>query len=112
MQPKLKLNLEDLKVESFDTSPGGQAAQAGTVFGLSIDPNDTQYYGCVNGTEANCTGGYTCQGETCWAGCPSNDCETASCVCETGNTCGQDSECAGTCAFDSDCTACVTHICC
>jgi hypothetical protein len=63
MKKKLRLNLEDLRVESFDTSPV-QGAQRGTVRG-----QDTQFGTC--GTEQTCeltcgsAGGCGFMSETC-----------------------------------------------
>jgi len=77
MQGKLKLNLDDLKVESFDTMPAGYAGGRGTVFGLSVQPDPSDP--CEENTidDPSCEGGCTndCEGSAlthdpcmCWSG--------------------------------------------
>ena len=50
---KLKLDVEQLEVESFDLSPGGLAVD-GTVRALRYEPEDPDYY---NESEFGCGGG-------------------------------------------------------
>ena len=73
MRSKLSLNLEDLSVESFDTTSGQKAK--GTVFGEQC----TCYTNCTcpgcPTCDASCDG--TC-GDTCPATCPYT-CDDASC---------------------------------
>jgi hypothetical protein len=98
---KLKLNLDDLKVKSFDTSPPA-IGSAGTVRGQTINDSGctdccgTAGYGCQSGD--GCTGGSitdygscgescngtcnTCYDLTCEVGCP-----TAAIECTAYNTC-------------------------
>lgn len=59
--PKMLLRLEDLQVDSFDTSPEGRR-RAGTVYGQSI---------WSFGQEDPCVSDFRCGGDTtspCWAG--------------------------------------------
>ena len=85
MQTKLKLNLEDLSVDTFDTTAPHKAK--GTVFGEQ----------CTCYTQCTCPGCPTCDAScngTCGDTCP--------------NTCAytcDDASCAGTCAA-SDCAPC------
>lgn len=87
---KLKLDLDQLAVESFDTVPGG-GAQPGTVEGLQISVNrciesydaptcpdtcaDTCGFSCTR------TQDYTCPG-TCWNTCDDASCNTCLTNCE------------------------------
>jgi hypothetical protein len=85
---KLKLNLDDLKVESFDPMPMQTDKAKGTVYGY----NHTQEVGCnitVDGTCAQhhtcglCTGQNTCY-ELCTGGCTvGNGCNNT----DNGSTC-------------------------
>lgn len=70
--PKFQLRLDDLEVESFDTTPLKEGSKEGTVYGMDSSP----------------TAACTCLG-TCT--CPS-DC---SCPATCGGTCGN--SCEGTC---------------
>jgi hypothetical protein len=81
MQAKLKLNLEDLTVDSFDTT--ATQKEKGTVFGEQC----TCYTNC------------TCPGcPTCDASC-NNTCATCG-----ENTCAQ--TCEDTCLNDNTCNLC------
>jgi hypothetical protein len=85
MRTKLKLNLDQLSVDSFDTTR--PAAKAGTVFGEQ----------CTCYTNCTCPGCYTCDAScngTCGATCD------ASCNGTCSNTC--DGSCNGTC-YDYTC---------
>lgn len=90
MQTKLKLNLEDLAVDSFDTTRPAQ--KQGTVFGEQCTcPTACTCPGCPT-CDASCNG--TCGG-TCEASC------NGTCA---GGTC--DASCNGTCAwscYQTDC---------
>ena len=89
---KLKLRLEDLKVESFETAPEGDPTPQGTVFAyISPGPGNTCDAGCANSTCVN-TCADTC-GDTCNTTCVLNTCGT----CQTcgGPTCEQ--TCGGPC---------------
>ena len=80
---KLKLQLEDLLVDSFDTTPVQK--EKGTVFGEQC----TCYTNC------------TCPGcPTCYASC-NGSCD-ASCNGTCGATC--DASCGGTCDYSCDCS--------
>lgn len=82
MLSKLKLDLDELTVDSFDTSPG--EAENGTVFGEQ----------CTCETVCTCPGCDTCDiscyscAVTCAATCP-NTCDNFSCRCiqDTQDTC-------------------------
>ncbi len=63
---KLKLNLDDLKVESFDTTPMQLERSRGTVYGY----NHTEEVGCEPATP----GVPTCAGATCYALCSWGGC--------------------------------------
>ncbi len=106
---KMKLSLDDLKVESFETTPESKDDSQGTVFayftpglGNTCDP------GCTNATcgptcatcDSTCvnTCGNTC-GSTCEGTCASNTC---------GNTCL--ATCPNTCA--NTCSACGSGLTC
>lgn len=98
---KLKLDLNELQVETFDTSPEENEAR-GTVQGhyVSGEPEFcTDFTICIEicplptrGTCASCgnTCGGTC-GHSCGGTCAS--CNTCGGTCTCGNTCG------GTCVF-------------
>ncbi len=84
---KLNLNLEDLKVESFDTLPRALNDQEGTVQGYGTPPliscGETACDETCLSCDPSCNG--TCQGNTCEGTCG------RSC----GGTCGH--SCGGTC---------------
>lgn len=96
---KLNLNLEDLRVESFDTLPAPQG-EKGTVQGYGTPPlvscgetacDDT----CFGTCEQSCNG--TCEGDTCEGTCYNSCGGTCSASCGgTCNTCGSLS-CVPTC---------------
>jgi hypothetical protein len=80
MQAKLRLDLDDLAVDTFDTTRGEKSR--GTVFGEQ----------CTCQTACNC--------ETAWS-CPGN----ASCGCDSlGHTC--QNSCVGTCGCYTWMTEC------
>jgi hypothetical protein len=109
MQAKLKLNLEDLKVESFDTTPGAVGSTGGTVFGLS---ENTPVAICPCENESGVTGTPDCNSvETC-NGCATggeptcNQCELTDPQpnCVSGYySCGQTEDGAYTCAQYNTC---------
>jgi hypothetical protein len=83
MNSKLKLNLEDLTVDSFDTTR--PPPKKGTVFGEQ----------CTCYTNCTCPGCPTCYAScngTCAGTCENtcaNTCDDATCVgCGSGDTCG------------------------
>lgn len=78
---KLKLDLDQLTVESFDTNPP-EGARRGTVQGLAR----TIYNTCVP------SGAYTCGNLSCEPGCDNSN----------GGTC--DASCNGTCDATCNCT--------
>jgi hypothetical protein len=65
---KLKLNLDDLKVESFDTTPMLADQSKGAVYGY-----DTQQVSCEP-----TPGAPTCYGPTCYALCTWDACGATS----------------------------------
>lgn len=100
---KLKLNLEDLKVESFATTPDARARR-GTVFGQTHLP-DCNTQGCTEGcTMAN----DTCIGPTCGESCAGWGCGSAPCTQEQTcpDTCNHGATYA--CATVTDCN-CFTN---
>ena len=88
---KLRLDLEDLSVESFDTTPAARA-ENGTVFGQQ----------CTCYTQCTCPGCPTCDAScngTCDATC-AGTC-AASCNGTCNYTCG--ASCYGTCDYTCEC---------
>jgi hypothetical protein len=87
MKNKLKLQLEDLAVDSFDTTAAEKPR--GTVFGEQ----------CTCYTQCTCPGCPTCDG-TCPNTC-AYTCDDASCAATCGGTCNcsGDASCNGTCYF-------------
>ncbi len=81
MQSKLKLNLDDLSVDTFDTT--SVRKEKGTVFGEQ----------CTCYTECTCPGCPTCDA-TCENTC-AYTCDDASCAGTCGDTC--DYTCGDTC---------------
>jgi len=80
---KLKLNLDDLKVESFDTTPMQNNQSKGTVYGY----NHTQEVGCIISFNGTCAPQLTCGLCTGQAGC-SAYCGTEGCQnTQDGSTC-------------------------
>ena len=74
---KLKLDLDDLRVESFATAPGGDAK--GTVVGYATEPVWTVCYFTCNVT---CNGAETC--DTCGGGGQTDlDCGSGYYTCPT-----------------------------
>lgn len=72
---KMKLSLDDLKVESFQTTPENDANE-GTVFGyITPGPGNTCDPGCTDTLQASCNG--TCDDPTC-----------STCEPTCGSTCG------------------------
>ncbi|MCG8454976.1 MAG: pinensin family lanthipeptide [Holophagales bacterium] len=93
---KLKLDLDDLKVESFETTPETGEEAKGTVYGY-ITQDLTICDGCNDPTNQN-TCASTC-GSTCGNTCGST-CGTT-CASTCGNTCGATCGCGGlTCQPD------------
>lgn len=104
---KLKLNLDDLKVESFVTTPG-QHPGRGTVFAQDLTQEETFCWTCQN---------CLTEGDTC--GCTAVGCQTNEYTCNHGltYTCSTDPNgdcaplswgpdtCQGSCT-DNGCTAC------
>ncbi len=95
MRAKLSLNLDDLTVDSFDTTTAPKAK--GTVFGEQ----------CTRYTNCTCPGCPTCDAScngTCGGTCPAtcaNTCDDYTCGCQTQ---GED-----TCQFRCTQTAQYTH---
>ncbi len=88
---KLSLKLEELLVESFDTSPDSEHAR-GTVRGRDVHTSDPSYCtGCYG-----CTPAGTYDGNTCVSTCHQIDC---GCTGYNG-TC--DLSCNGTCGGQGD----------
>ena len=85
---KLSLNLNELRVESFDTKPADRDDQ-GTVFG--------EQGPCTCPTACTCPGCYTCD-NTCYEPGNGNTCEHTCAVEYTCNTC------VATCANWKTCT--------
>lgn len=87
MRSKLTLNLEQLTVDSFDTSSA--PARRGTVFG----------------EQCTCPSACTCPGcPTCDATCPAtcyNTCDDYTCAASCNGTCG-----AATCGYSCNYTDC------
>jgi hypothetical protein len=88
---KLKLNLDELSVESFDTTKSEKSK--GTVFGEQ----------CTCYTQCTCPGCPTCDG-TCPATCPYT-CDDASCGASCGGSCdcSNDYTCEGCTQYDATC---------
>ena len=96
MRGKLILKLEDLSVDSFDTTTAQKAK--GTVFGEQC----TCYTNCTCPGCPTCynTCAYTCDDQTCPA-CPTCAAScNGTCDCPTDNTCGW--SCDYSCACDSN----------
>ena len=71
---KIKLNLDDLRVESFDAA-ADEFAIGGTVRGHATQDTECQQYTCAETEQQNC-------GETWASGC------TVGSQCTEGDTCG------------------------
>lgn len=86
---KLRLDLDHLRVESFDTSGGG-AAPRGTVRGAARHPTLEESY------DPSCLGGDSCDG-SCGDTCLSCDasCINGTCYASCNGTCA--ASCNGTC---------------
>lgn len=104
MSTKLQLRFEDLEVESFETTPRGEADKEGTVVGLALasdascalvpcGPEDGDTF-C--GTVCLTIGTVTCN--TCGSSCG------GTCANTCGGTCG--STCGGTCGFTCGTVTC------
>jgi len=94
---KLRLNLDDLRVESFDTTPEGARGTRGTVF--AYEPQNTWVTagvycstacGICSVQETYCA----CSGDTCYSGCTYG-------VDSCGQTCATD--CVGSCPLEETC---------
>lgn len=99
MTSKLKLNLDQLSVDSFSTEKGPK--QSGTVFGEQ----------CTCQTACTCPGCPTC--DTCAASC------NGTCGATCYGTCGASCDTCGGSCWESDCcpdtcyrTACGNYQCC
>lgn len=103
---KMKLDLDDLKVESFETTAESQDGE-GTVYGY-ITQDLTQCGDCTNflcEPTNNRTCGSTCGptcGNTCGNTCPS----TCNNTCGSTCTCGNGVTCLGECNTDFACFIC------
>ncbi|HEU0052026.1 MAG TPA: hypothetical protein VFQ39_02570 [Longimicrobium sp.] len=103
---KLRLDMEDLRVESFQTA-GGAGLSRGTVRGHATLRHCTEFVDCTIdfgcGTVGCGTGAASCNG-TCDASCNGS---CASCVATCGASCN--GTCDATCAscgyscYDTDC---------
>jgi modification target Cys-rich repeat protein len=102
MRTKLTLNVEQLAVDSFDTSTA--SAKRGTVFGEQ----------CTCYTQCTCPGCPTCY-NTCAATCV-NTCDDHTCAASCNGTCGATCDCSGytECDCPASClaTACGPYYCC
>ena len=92
---KLRLDLEHLSVESFDTVH--RAREKGTVFGEQ----------CTCYTQCTCPGCPSCDA-TCPATCV-NTCDDASCAESCWGTCVPDYSCWATCAGQYTCESQTGH---
>jgi len=94
---KLSLRLDELAVESFDTSPRG--SERGTVLGNS------GYDGCSFYTGECCTPAGTYGGNTC-----ETTCHQLACGCTNpGGTCNVSCGSNDTCEFTADPQACPSY---
>jgi len=69
---KIKLNLDDLRVESFHTTPEAETTRVGTVFGLGDRPLES--LACFSGMLTcgdRCYTDVSCGGATCNS-CPAD----------------------------------------
>jgi hypothetical protein len=102
MRTKLTLNLEDLSVDSFDTTSTHKAK--GTVFGEQC----TCYTNCTCPGCPTCdrtcrnTCAYTCDDATCVYTCDDASC-AGTCNCGTDNTCGWGYTCGDCTALQTNC---------
>lgn len=98
---KLKLDLDDLRIDSFDTTPAFGERQRGTVVGAAPET----YYGC-NSEGETCDTCRTCN-DTCWYTCgvscggTCNTCYTNCGTCPGQWTC--DVTCCGSCGTCDTC---------
>lgn len=93
---KLKLDLDDLQVESFHTTPGSARLDGGTVQGYTGEQ-------CIPTVEGpTCS---TCQGWTCDPSC-NGTCGGASCDPTSCSTCG-----GATCDSTCNCATCPGDVC-
>jgi hypothetical protein len=97
---KLKLDLDQLTVESFDTDASG-IARRGTVRAHSVFCGPTEV--CIP-TQGELTCGNTC--ETCNGTCPDTCAASCGGGCTAGNTCF--GTCGASC-FDPTCNTCFTR---
>ncbi len=96
---KLELNLDDLKVESFETTPADSRRGRGTVFGYS---EFTEFASCGPDCTPGDYGGQTYDGgETCDASCADGTCQLT-CAFTCMPTCGV-SCLPGDCSPPGDC---------
>ena len=108
---KLKLDLTDLKVESFDSTPDDGPPQ-GTVFGLgSTWGLSTCANSCGDSCQVFCSyNNQSCYGscDTVCIDCETRGCETQAWTCD-GSTCA--STCSSSCGGTCDCTVADTCPC-
>ncbi len=112
---KLKLDLDDLEVESFQTTPDAGDSQEGTVYGyLSFGPGNTCDAGCTGNTACRvCTNHTLCGQNTCGAGCTDHtNCGQNTCAggCTANTNCGQYT-CAAGCECITQPAVCGTFAC-
>ncbi|MEM7354333.1 MAG: hypothetical protein AAF657_26240 [Acidobacteriota bacterium] len=116
---KLKLDLDDLEVESFQTTPEAGDSEEGTVYGyLSFGPGNTCDDGCTNNTfcrvctQLGCTAQTNCNQNTCPAGCTDQtNCNQNTCVgCTAQTNCNQYT-CAAGCQCITQPAVCGTFAC-
>jgi hypothetical protein len=99
---KLKLDLDDLRVDSFDTTPAAAAGERGTVHGQYPET----YRGC-NTDEETCDSCFGSCGDTCGYSC-NGTCGTCAESCNgTCNTCYTNcGSCPGQWSCDPSCYSC------
>ena len=99
---KLKLNLDDLKVESFQVTPEDEAAGEGTVEGYCYDCETFFGPSCRVCPTDVCTNNTLCGQNTCAATCPNTCPNTCANTCP--NTCAHTcagNTCVGPTCFDT-----------
>jgi hypothetical protein len=94
---KLKLNLEDIRVDSFDTMPDASSRTKGTVVGFDTDTlTDCWVYTCLGGCE---TGG-------CTAACTTRPTAPHAETCVGDTVCDRETTCSQSptmCSTDDTC---------
>lgn len=77
---KKKLSLDDLKVESFQTTPDAEGPEKGTVYGFAYtEETACATSDCCTGQTCAQTCGWTC-GHTSWGTCAAS-CDTCGSTC-------------------------------